>query len=860
MISIVIVSYNTRDLLRDCLHSLPGAAQGLSYEVFVVDNASTDGTVEMLRLEFPAVHLISNAGNVGFAAANNQGLEQARGTTLLLLNPDTEMQAGSLYTLHKWLAMHPEVGAAGPRLLNRDGSLQRSAYHFPTPGILLLEQLSAAALVRHLPGINRRYLGAWAHDEPRRVDWLVGACLLLRREALASTGLLDPTFFMYGEEIDLFKRLADRGWQTWLVPEAKVVHYGGASSAQVGIRAGLQATRGMYQFYRKHYSRRALLAAQTVFRGVALLKLARDGARLVAALPRNGPASSTRDALSLWWKTLFLNPYLDAGLLSDSTQQPTRKGSTLLKRLDWRFLLPAPTSGSFHRLMLATNSTEEAAALSELAQTTGVAQQITEWTPTEKADCVGVMAGSGLSPAQAASAVNAGGVLYYEVDRRSSFGLTPQRVTCELTKAGLRIIGTYWAKPNFDACELWLPLDRKGALCYYLDQLFMAVSPVRLLIQTLLRMLVTLLGERFSSLVPCYAVVAVRREVRNSATDTVALFGAVAYGRVAQEARPLLVTVGPDTQSRVVGLAFTPRSRNPRFVAKTARRAESGERTSRELRVLKELHERLGPGLRGSLPRPLAYDGRGGVPCLIESAARGRTYAASCGRWGVPLRRKFEDLQAATSWLIEFQRATRAGSISWNAGLAQQYLEGPVSAYIECFGVTPAEDTLWAELRRHSARCEGRTIPLVWQHRDFHAWNIFRGPSGVEVIDWEGAKQGLPLTDLSYFGLWWYLTVSRREAESARVAGFVKLFTLTAERDRAVHAVRREWRRYMEAMGLDPEFAPMLHALAWVGHALDQSARHRENGEQLSEPRAKNIYCRYVEQLAQKRAVFARSV
>ncbi|HVF99167.1 MAG TPA: hypothetical protein VND68_04965, partial [Chloroflexia bacterium] len=111
-----------------------------------------------------------------------------------------------------------------------------------------------------------------------------------------------------------------------------------------------------------------------------------------------------------------------------------------------------------------------------------------------------------------------------------------------------------------------------------------------------------------------------------------------------------------------------------------------------------------------------------------------------------------------------------------------------------------------------------------------------------------------------YFGLWWYLTVSNQETESAKVAGFAKLFTQTAERDRGVQAVRREWRRYMEAMGVDPEFAPMLHALAWVGHALDQSARHRANGEQLSEPRARNVYCLYVEQLARKRAAFARSV
>jgi aminoglycoside phosphotransferase (APT) family kinase protein len=224
------------------------------------------------------------------------------------------------------------------------------------------------------------------------------------------------------------------------------------------------------------------------------------------------------------------------------------------------------------------------------------------------------------------------------------------------------------------------------------------------------------------------------------------------------------------------------------------------------------------------------------------------------------LSRKIEELEGATTWLVEFQRATSTGSITWDAEAARQHLEEPVTAYIECFGATPAEEALWEELRGLSAHCYSRTLPIVWQHRDFHAWNIFGGPGGVEVIDWEGAKQGLPLTDLSYFGLWWYLVVSRKEAEYSKVAGFVKLFTATVDRDKTVRAVRSQWRRYMRAVGVDREFAPMLHALAWVGHALDEAARHRANGEQLPEPRAQNIYCRYIEQLAQKRAGFVRSI
>jgi N-acetylglucosaminyl-diphospho-decaprenol L-rhamnosyltransferase len=861
MISIVIVSYNTRNLLRACLHSIPVAAQGLSYEVFVVDNGSRDGTVDMLQQEFADVRVIANRSNVGFAAANNQALVLARGTSFLLLNPDTEMQVGSLRTLHDWLADHPAVGAVGPRLLNRDGSLQRSAYHFPTPGRLLLEQLSASKFLRRLPGMQRVYLGAWVPDRPRRVDWLVGACLLLRREALVSSGLLDPDFFMYGEEIDLLKRLASYGWQTWLVPSARVVHYGGASSAQVGIQAGLQSTRGMYQFYRKHYGLRALVAAQMVFRGVALLKLVRDSARLISQLIRNAPTESTRGALALWWKTLLLNPRSKENQSSDNAQASGKPNGSL-KRLDWRFLLPSPESGRFSRLMLAASPSQEPETLLQLAHNAGLAEQVMHWAPGERACCVAVLAGSGLSPSQAASVVGPGGVLYFETDRRRSLRLTPERVAAELESLGLVVIGKYWAKPNFDSCELWLPLDRKGALLYYVNQLFMALSPAQMVLRTTLRILVNLLGEHFSWLVPCHSVVAVRQGAHLSTTGVVAMFDSVASKGFAREARPLLVTMGPDTHSRVVGLAFTPYDRTPRFVAKAARWIKPGDRMQREFQVLRELQSRLSPELRRTVPRPLAYV-RGTLarsPVLIESAAHGRTYAASCSRWEIPLRSKIGDLEAATSWLIEFQRATQTGRIDWDAAAARRYLEEPVTAYTVCFGATPAEEAFWDQVRMCSARSYGRALPLVWQHRDFHAWNIFRSSAHVAVIDWEGAEQGLPLTDLSYFGLWWYLTVSKRDEESSKIAGFAKLFTTTANNEVAVSAVKGQWKYYMDAMDVDPGLAPVLHTLTWVGHALDYAARQQASGVQLSESRAGNIYCRYIEQLAQQRASFLRAV
>ena len=272
MISIVIVSYNTRNLLRACLHSIPIAAQGLSYEVFVVDNGSRDGTVDMLQQEFADVRVIANRSNVGFAAANNQALVLARGTSFLLLNPDTEMQVGSLRTLHDWLADHPAVGAVGPRLLNRDGSLQRSAYHFPTPGRLLLEQLSASKFLRRLPGMQRVYLGAWVTDRPRRVDWLVGACLLLRREALVSSGLLDPDFFMYGEETDLCLRAKPLGAKCVICPDATLVHYGGQSE-RVRSDKMVKLFKAKVQLARRHWRPGTAWFATAMLRLWALTRL-----------------------------------------------------------------------------------------------------------------------------------------------------------------------------------------------------------------------------------------------------------------------------------------------------------------------------------------------------------------------------------------------------------------------------------------------------------------------------------------------------------------------------------------------------------------------------------------------------------
>lgn len=231
-LSIVVVSYNTAALLRPCLASLPVATAGVSTEVIVVDNASDDGSAELVEREFPGVTLLRQSANAGFASATNAGLLQARGTILCLLNPDTEASPGALALLVDWLVAHPAAGVAAPRLLNPDGTTQATGFRFPGVGQVLLDwfPLHHRLLASRL---NGRYPPA---STPFRIDHPLGACFAVRRAAAVAVGLLDDGFFMYSEEIDWCRRIAAAGWEIWSLPAATVVHHGGASTRQQPAR------------------------------------------------------------------------------------------------------------------------------------------------------------------------------------------------------------------------------------------------------------------------------------------------------------------------------------------------------------------------------------------------------------------------------------------------------------------------------------------------------------------------------------------------------------------------------------------------------------------------------------------------
>lgn len=256
-VSIIVVSYNTREMTLRCLRTLFANLGTLSVETCAVDNGSQDGSAAAIELHFPQVHLVRNEGNAGFGAANNCAMSLSRGRYLLLLNSDAFVGPGAIGELVDFLEKHPKVAVAGPRLLNADGSVQVSCFPFPTPLRAWVENLWLPRLLPHTSRLGD--YRTWAHDQERVVDWVVGACMLVRREAYEQVGGFDERFFMYSEEADWQRRMRDSGWQIAFTPAAAVQHLGGASGANEPARVNRHFFQSLDRYELKHHGWAGLL-------------------------------------------------------------------------------------------------------------------------------------------------------------------------------------------------------------------------------------------------------------------------------------------------------------------------------------------------------------------------------------------------------------------------------------------------------------------------------------------------------------------------------------------------------------------------------------------------------------------------
>lgn len=253
-LSIIIVSWNVADLLRDCLRSVEANRGALDLEVIVVDSASNDDSVALVQNEFPWVMLLACAENVGFPKGNNLGLAVANGRYYLLLNPDTVVLDDALSKMMAYMRQNPEVGVLGCQLLNEDGTVQSSKRRFPTVTTAFFEStwLETIAPSRVLA---RYYAQDLADDAVSEVDWVMGACMLVPRQVVAEVGGLDEAYFMYSEELDWCRRIKDSGWRVVYYPEAQIIHYAGQSSEQAVVARHINFQQAKLRYFRKYNGR-----------------------------------------------------------------------------------------------------------------------------------------------------------------------------------------------------------------------------------------------------------------------------------------------------------------------------------------------------------------------------------------------------------------------------------------------------------------------------------------------------------------------------------------------------------------------------------------------------------------------------
>jgi len=303
-VSIVIVNWNAGPVLEDCLRSLPAALGSLSAEIWVVDNASTDGSPARIRQQFPDVQVQANSVNAGFAAANNQAASQAHGRYFLLLNPDTRLPAGALEALWRYAETDSRIGVLGPRLNHADGAWQRSCWlGFPGLAMAFSDALYLWKIPQ-LPLARRSELEPDQLTVPVDVDHLLGACLLIRRETWLQVGGLDERFFLFLEETDWCYRARQAGWRIVYNPGVNITHLGEHSVNQNPERNLTQLYRSYIQFYRKHHApsglRQGLLKAI-----IALAALVRIGMWQIRALRQSGPAAAQARAMRAGYRRVL---------------------------------------------------------------------------------------------------------------------------------------------------------------------------------------------------------------------------------------------------------------------------------------------------------------------------------------------------------------------------------------------------------------------------------------------------------------------------------------------------------------------------------------------------------------------------
>lgn len=308
-ISVIIVSYNTADMLRNCLNSISEQSENINLETIVIDNASKDGSPSMVKKEFPHVRLIENEENLGFAKANNEGIRKSHGRYIALVNSDVVILNSCLQKLVSFMDENPDIGMTGPKILNPDLTLQPQCRYFPT----LWNNFSQSMAFNKLFPKSRLFSGPfmkyWPHDQIRQVDVLTGCFWFVREKAVQEVGLLDEDFFMYGEDIDWCKRFHKKGWKVVFFPDSEAIHFGGVSSKIAPIKYYLEMQKSDLLYWKKHRGQIGKIS-------YCIILILRHFLRIVVRIPLYLLRPSKRNILALKINQSFQCILLAIGLLA----------------------------------------------------------------------------------------------------------------------------------------------------------------------------------------------------------------------------------------------------------------------------------------------------------------------------------------------------------------------------------------------------------------------------------------------------------------------------------------------------------------------------------------------------------------
>lgn len=539
-------------------------------------------------------------------------------------------------------------------------------------------------------------------------------------------------------------------------------------------------------------------------------------------------------------------------LLHASTRGPAVLSGDVIRRFDWRFLLPAQPHAVFEQLVII--GADENVALA--AQTIGLALEVhTSLDGVEGADGVAVLAGATPDPARVVAALRSGGVVYWEVDRTRlrSVALSPARLAGRLAASGLTVETAYALRPHPSRCEMFLPLHEPAALRWFLDDVYRASTVWQVLAEHAVRLLTRRQARRLGQFAPFHATVAM---IPPRTGLTVAERGARVVPSINLGSTAMLT----DSGNRVVLMCF-PRGADASAVIKVPKLPAFVGRTMMEQRVLTTARESAGSECE-AIPRPLGtFDVGPGIIAGVEAAANGSSMSRTSGRWHATWGAKSGDLAAATDWIIGMHRDHQIGAGLWDFARRAEVLSQPIDLYVARFGLTPDEAALFELTLDASTALIGRNLPVVWQHRDYTMNNITRRGGRVHILDWEGGRPGIPFADILRFVTSWHEAVRSLRTPQQRRDGLRDVFGVREDgpRTRPTCAARSALRRYADDVQLDAEFLLVIQIANWVELSLRRFDQQRDAGtlcttSSFAENRANNIETGYVGYLASIRS------